>query len=62
MGCCGGGNGWTGEANNWPVEPGRRYQWEVIFAGGERLVYDTDTEAYAAVASSGGGVRRIDAA
>lgn len=66
-GCCGGGGGWSGGTLNWgPGDPGQRYKWEVHLPArdgqpGEVIVYDTDTQAYAAVAVAGGGVRRIKA-
>jgi hypothetical protein len=58
-GCCGGG-GWAGGAQTWlPGNEGQLFAWEVTFPGGDSIIYDTDSQAYAAVAKTGGGVRRI---
>jgi hypothetical protein len=59
-GCCGGG-GWAGGAQTWlPGNEGQLFAWEVTLpGGGEPIIYDTDSQAYAAVARTGGGVRRI---
>lgn len=62
MSCCGGGQTWTGLAQTWaPGDLGQLYRWEVTFPDGDTETYDTDTQAYAAVQHSGGGVRRVKA-
>lgn len=61
-GCGGGVAGWTTESANYPAVQNQKWAWEVHIPGmSEPIVYDTDTEAYAAVSRSGGGVRRIPA-
>lgn len=59
-GCCGGG-GWSEGAQSWaPGDLGLRYEWEVTFPDSTTERYPTDTQAYAAVARTGGGVRRVE--
>lgn len=59
-GCGGGAAGQPSGGTGWhPIVPGAVYVFEVIYPDGSTERFPTESQAYWAVASGGGGIRQV---